>query len=318
MLVLAFLVPAVLPESFAPGRTAVITGAAAGLGRAAALKCATLGMQVCLIDIDADALEATTAMVADVAVGGEAAVMSSCIDVSDRGKVISLCDAVYARFGEVGFLLSNAGAGIGSPSALRDYDKWTRSLDVNFNSALHVLQAFVPKMLAQGTRATVVTTGSKQGITMPPGNLAYNVAKAGLKALTEGLQHELRSSADNTDGRLQAHLFVPGFVNTDLAINYFKELKGDAFDEDTDVPWSEEKPSAGGWMPMQSACKWLEPSPAELVRIARPLSDVGCVLWQLSTTSLTRSERGASTSFARTMTSRPRWTESVSPGRLAT
>ena len=97
------------------------------------------------------------------------------------------------------------------------------------NPCLHVLQAFVPRMLAQKTVCTVVTTGSKQGITAPPGDLAYNVAKAGVKVITEGLQHELRGSAEN-EGRVQAHLFVPGFVNTNLAYNYFKEIKGEGFD----------------------------------------------------------------------------------------
>ena len=82
---------------------------------------------------------------------------------------------------------------------------------MNLLSCLHVLQAFVPRMLAQKTVCTVVTTGSKQGITAPPGDLAYNVAKAGVKVITEGLQHELRGSAEN-EGRVQAHLFVPGFV----------------------------------------------------------------------------------------------------------
>jgi len=238
-----------LPDSFSAGRTAVVTGAATGLGRATALKCASLGMNVCLVDIDEANLKVTTSLVSEEA--GAEAVMAACVDVSNRNQVIELCDQVYERFGEVGFVLSNAGVGTGSPSALRDFDGWARSLDVNLYSCLHVLQAFLPRMLEQNSTCTVVTTGSKQGITTPPGNLAYNVAKAGVKVITEGLQHELRSSAANA-GRVQAHLFVPGFVNTNLAYNYFQELKGDAFDAEADVPWSEEKPSAGGWMPAET------------------------------------------------------------------
>ena len=119
-----------LPDSFSAGRTAVVTGAAAGLGRAAALKCASLGMNVCLVDIDEANLATAESMVREA--GAE--VMTACIDVSDRAKVIELSEAVYERFGEVGFLLSNAGAGTGSPSALRDYDAWQRSLDVNLYS----------------------------------------------------------------------------------------------------------------------------------------------------------------------------------------
>lgn len=206
-------------------------------------------MNVCLVDVDEARLAEAAVSVAKA--NDEVAVMAECLDVSDREAVMQLSDDVYEQFGEVGFLLSNAGAGTGSPSALQDFDKWARSLDVNLYSCLHVLQAFVPRMLEQKNVCTVVTTGSKQGITTPPGNLAYNVAKSGVKIITEGLQHELRSSADN-EGRVQAHLFVPGFVNTNLAYNYFKELKGESFDPEKDVPWSEEKPSQGGWMPGQT------------------------------------------------------------------
>ena len=201
-----------------------------------------------LVDIDEAKLVETTEMVT-AAAGSAELVMSSCIDVSDRDEVFGLAEAVFERFGEVGFLLSNAGSGIGSPSCLREFDKWSRSLDVNLMSALHVFQAFIPRMVEQRTRCTIVTTGSKQGITTPPGNLAYNVAKAGLKVITEGLQHELRAAAEGGEILIEAHLFVPGFVNTDLAINYFRHLRGEAFDEAKDVPWSEAKPSKGGWMP---------------------------------------------------------------------
>ena len=152
----------VLPDSFTAGRTAVVTGAAAGLGRAAALKCASLGMNVCLVDCDEARLAEAAAMVAKAASKGEAAVMSQCVDVSDRERVVQLCADVYDRFGEVGVLLSNAGAGTGASSALGDHERWARGLDVNLLSCLHVLQAFVPRMLAQKTVCTVVTTGSKQ------------------------------------------------------------------------------------------------------------------------------------------------------------
>jgi len=262
-----------LPDSFSAGRTAVITGAGAGLGKAAALTCAQRGMRVCLVDIDEAKLAEATIAVSAAAAEGEASVMSACLDVSDRDRVFGLADDVYERFGEVGLLMSNAGAGTGTPSALKDVDKWKRSIDVNFFSALHVLQAFVPRMLEQGTTATVVATGSKQGITCPPGNLAYNVAKSGLKVLVEGLQHELRSSADNADGRVRAHLFVPGFVNTNLAVNYFKELKGDDFDE-ADVPWSEEQPAKGGWMPQQTIDYLLDAIADEKFYIICPDNDV--------------------------------------------
>ena len=74
-------------------------------------------------------------------------------------------------------------------------------------------QAFVPGMIARGRPGLVINTGSKQGITTPPGNPAYNVSKAGVKVFTEALAHDLR----NTEGcRITAHLLIPGFVFTGL------------------------------------------------------------------------------------------------------
>ena len=94
------------------------------------------------------------------------------------------------------------------------------------------------------------------------------------EVLTEGLQHELRGSSDNADGRVQAHLFVPGFVNTNLAVNYFRELKGDAFDAEADVPWSEEKPAKGGWMPMETIDYLFDAIAARRFYIICPDNDV--------------------------------------------
>ena len=244
-----------LPDSFAPGRTAVITGAAAGLGRAAALRCAERGMRVCLVDVDEPELATASAVVSAACANGDADVMSSCTDVSDRASVEALCTEVYERFGEVGFLFSNAGTGNAVPSIFSSAKAWERNLGVNLHGNLHVVQAFVPRMLEQATACTIAVTGSKQGITCPPGNVAYNVAKSGVRVLTEALQHELRGSEHAE--RVQAHLFVPGFVNTNLAVNYFKDLQGEAFDAES-VPWSEAKPAAGGWMPLQTIDYMLE------------------------------------------------------------
>ncbi|MGH6883401.1 MAG: SDR family NAD(P)-dependent oxidoreductase, partial [Hypericibacter sp.] len=75
------------------------------------------------------------------------------------------------------------------------------------------VQTFAPAMIAQGKPAAIVNTGSKQGITTPPGDTAYNVTKAGIKVLTEGLAHELR----NIEGcQITAHLLIPGFTFTGM------------------------------------------------------------------------------------------------------
>jgi NAD(P)-dependent dehydrogenase (short-subunit alcohol dehydrogenase family) len=86
-------------------------------------------------------------------------------------------------------------------------------LGTNLWGVIHGVQAFVPAMLAQGTPGLVINTGSKQGITTPPGDTAYNVSKAGVKVLTEGLAHSLRNEPG---GQVTAHLLVPGWVHTGM------------------------------------------------------------------------------------------------------
>ena len=119
-------------------------------------------------------------------------------------------NAVYETFGEVGVLMNNAVTRI-EGRCWDSYDQWRRAIDVNLLGVINGVQAFVPEMLEQETPCLVVNTGSKQGITNPPGKPAYNVCKAAVKTYTECLQHELR----NHDGcRITAHLLVPGWTTT--------------------------------------------------------------------------------------------------------
>ncbi len=107
-------------------------------------------------------------------------------DVSKPEDLLRLADAAFGRFGEVSFLMNNAGVGNNPGKPWEDRDAWRKLIDVNFWGAVYGVEAFVPRMLAQGSAGIIVNTGSKQGITTPPGNLAYNVSKAALKTYTEG------------------------------------------------------------------------------------------------------------------------------------
>src|SRR5690606_27681297 len=109
-------------------------------------------------------------------------------------------------------LMNNAGVDHGG-GPFENYAGWQRVLATNLWGIINGVQAFAPAMIAQGSPAAIVNTGSKQGITTPPGDTAYNVSKAGVKVVTEGLQHVLR----NTEGcKVNAHLLVPGWVHTGL------------------------------------------------------------------------------------------------------
>ena len=192
------------------GRVAVVTGAASGIGLAVCKQLAARGMRICMADIDGESLSAATKAVASVADQGNKDVLACQADVSRRSDVERLSDQAYTTFGEVGLLMNNA-AGFFRGRSFQDLEAWQRTFAVNLMGIVHGLQAFVPRMVEQGTPCFVVNTGSKQGITNPPGNAAYNAAKAAVKSLTEGLQHELR----NLEGcQVTAHLLVPGWTTT--------------------------------------------------------------------------------------------------------
>lgn len=194
-----------LHPAILPGHVAVVTGAASGIGLAAARQFGAAGMAVLLADLPGPALDAAAAgLVAD----GIAA--TACpTDVSDAAAVAGL-KAAADRLGPVTVLMANAaregGGGLFAPDAV-----WRRTLDTNLGGVLHALRQFVPDMIAADRPGAIVVTGSKQGITLPPGDTAYNVSKAAVKALAESLAHDLVTAMGN---RVTAHLLIPGFTFT--------------------------------------------------------------------------------------------------------
>ena len=192
------------------GRTAVVTGAAMGIGLAACSRFRELGMKVCMADVDERELSVARQQVVDAGPGDSSDVLAVTVDVASMDAMRALKDTVYETFGEVGVLMNNAVTRI-EGSCWDSYDQWKLAIDVNLLGVINGVQCFVPAMLDQGTPCMVVNTGSKQGITNPPGKPAYNVCKAAVKAYTECLQHELRG---REDCRVSAHLLVPGWTTT--------------------------------------------------------------------------------------------------------
>ena len=193
------------------GRPAVITGAASGIGLAASRAFAKLGMRVCLADLPGEKLDRAAEEVAK-AVGGTERVRAIPTDVSKLEEVRRLKDEAYAAFGEIALVMNNAAVRSGG-GPWENYEGWRRLIEVNLWGVINGVQIFAPAMIEQGTTGAIVNTGSKQGITTPPGDTAYNLAKSGVKVLTESVAHQLR----NIDGcQVTAHLLIPGFTFTGI------------------------------------------------------------------------------------------------------
>jgi NAD(P)-dependent dehydrogenase (short-subunit alcohol dehydrogenase family) len=224
-----------------PDHVAVITGGASGIGFAAAQKFASLGMKVCIADLGADRLAAAEAKLVSASSGGAAHIMTMAVDVSRAEEVLSLEAAVRGRFGGTDVLMNNAGIQPGS-AMFGPAENWQRILGVNLWGVIHGSQIFAPGMIEHGRPGLIINTGSKQGITTPPGDPAYNVSKAGVKAFTEALQHELRNT---NGGRITAHLLIPGFVFTGLTAKGRTEKPAGAWTAEQTVDFMIERLEAG-------------------------------------------------------------------------
>jgi len=203
--------------ALAAGNVAVVTGGADGIGLATAGRLLALGLRVCIVD--RKGLDEAKAALGDV--------LAVETDVSDRASVEALAARVVDELGPVSVLMNNAGIG-GGGDALSNPEGWERVLGVNLMGVVHGVQAFGPAMVERRAPGLIINTGSKQGITQPPGDTAYNVSKSGVKALTEGLAHTLRQKGS----AVTAHLLIPGFTYTGMMRRHLPEKPAAAWTAD--------------------------------------------------------------------------------------
>lgn len=191
------------------GKTAVITGAASGIGLALARRAASESMNLVLADIELPRLEAA---IGELGLAPPR-VLARRVDVSLEADIAGLADAAYARFGAVHLLCNNAGVALTRlVREMRSAD-WEWVLGANLWSVIHGVTHFLPRMMAQDTDSHIVNTASVAGLLSTPASAAYNVSKHGVVTLSETLYHELKGE----QSRVGISLLCPAWVNTGIA-----------------------------------------------------------------------------------------------------
>jgi len=177
------------------GRTALITGASRGLGKAMALALAEAGAQLALVGRDRDALNETAAAVA--ALGGTAEIFLA--DVSSEASVRDLEQAVLARFSRIQILINNAGMNLRKKIDEFTLEEWNRVMNTNLTSAFLMARSFVPTMRGQGYGRIINMTSIMSHVSLPE-RTAYSTSKAGLLGMTKALALELAPEGITVNG----------------------------------------------------------------------------------------------------------------------
>jgi NAD(P)-dependent dehydrogenase (short-subunit alcohol dehydrogenase family) len=200
-----------VPEAFSRDGVAVITGGASGIGRAAVRRAAAAGMRVVIVDVNPQKLAVIRAEIGQ-GIGADR-VLAEIVDVADFAAMDALARVVEARFGAPTLLMNNAAAFVsgGQGGILDPVENWQRLMAVNVLGIVNGVEAFLPAMLMNDRPSVIVNTGSKQGLTNPPGNPAYNTSKAAVNAYTQNLARDLRERPNH---QVSAHLLIPGWTTT--------------------------------------------------------------------------------------------------------
>ncbi|KIW37649.1 uncharacterized protein PV06_10289 [Exophiala oligosperma] len=209
---------------FRPGSLALITGSASGVGFAFAQHCRRQGMHLALIDNNGSALQKASQVLqttSSTSKGSETLqTLTYEMDVSDSSAWSKVKSDLSQKFTAIDLLMLNAGMSIRTTQPWSDADYFHKTFGVNFFGIVHGLTTFLPMVQKASGPSAVVLTGSKQGITNPPSNPAYNATKSAVKTVAEQLAYDLRTESSSIyNPRVSVHLLVPGWTFTGLSGN---------------------------------------------------------------------------------------------------
>ena len=233
------------------GKTAVVTGAGSGIGRALARRFAYEGMFVVAADIEGPALDETVELIERV--GGRATAMVS--DVADVDAVQRLADATFADHGGTHVLCNNAGVFSGGLLWQRTLRDWQWVMGVNLYGIVHAIQSFVPRMLEQDSECHIVNTASMGGLFTNAYSGPYYTSKFAAVGLSECLAHDLRA----VGSKIGVSVLVPSLIATNIGRsdrNRPEQLMNPGLDEAPDVTFIKQAltdSTAGGIMPDEVA-----------------------------------------------------------------
>ncbi|WP_305094188.1 SDR family oxidoreductase [Prescottella sp. R16] len=189
------------------GKTCVITGAASGIGRATALAVAARGGELVLTDVNEIGLAETAALVGR---GGGTVLCAHALDVSDFDAVVAFADAVHEKVDSVDVVMNIAGISAWGTVENLEHRHWKSMVDVNLMGPIHVIERFVPPMIAAGRGGHLVNVSSAAGLLALPWHAAYSAGKFGLRGVSEVLRFDLKRHG------IGVSLVVPGGVRTPL------------------------------------------------------------------------------------------------------
>lgn len=189
------------------GKKCFITGAASGIGRATAIACAARGAELLLTDINAEGLDGAVAAIR--ATGGRV-LAHRALDVADLDAVRAFADEIHAAHGSVDIVMNVAGISVWGAVEDLEHRHWRKAVEVDLMGPIHVIEAFVPRMIKAGKGGTLVNVSSAAGLFGLPAHAAYSAAKFGLRGISEVLRFDLEPHG------IHVCLVCPGAVDTGL------------------------------------------------------------------------------------------------------